>query len=147
MLVRPGFEPATSSSADLRSPNWANQVVVSTLNEDCTSALSDQMSKTSSIQTKQNKNTVNLIKKLMKAVSTHCKQVSYFLVIIWTINWPTRGSLLCILAFKASHTCRYTIVFPVSFFLEYSIMLMQINTSFVKYDLDCKIGKFVGGKL
>ena len=38
-------------------------------------------------------------------------------------------------------------VFPVSFFLEYSMMLMQINTSFVKYDLDCKIGKFVGGNL
>ena len=26
MLVRPEFEPATSSSADQRSPNWANQV-------------------------------------------------------------------------------------------------------------------------
>ena len=26
MLVRSGFEPATSSSADRRSPNWANQV-------------------------------------------------------------------------------------------------------------------------
>ena len=26
MLVRRGFEPATSSSADRRSPNWANQV-------------------------------------------------------------------------------------------------------------------------
>ena len=38
------------------------------------------MSKTSSTQTKQNKDTVNLTKRLMKAVSTHCKQVSYFLV-------------------------------------------------------------------
>ena len=39
-------------------------------------------------------------------------------------------------------------VFPVSFFLEYSMMLMQINASFVKYDLDDhKIGKFVGGNL
>ena len=61
---------------------FASQAVVSTLKKDCTSVLSDQMSKTSSIQTKQNKNTVNLIKRLMKAVSTHCKQVSYFLVII-----------------------------------------------------------------
>ena len=28
MLVRPGFEPATSRSADRRSPNWANQAAV-----------------------------------------------------------------------------------------------------------------------
>ena len=28
MLVRPGFKPATSRSADWRSPNWANQVAV-----------------------------------------------------------------------------------------------------------------------
>ena len=25
VLVRPGFEPVTSRSADRRSPNWANQ--------------------------------------------------------------------------------------------------------------------------
>ena len=147
MLVQRGFEPATSRSADQHSPNWANQATVSTLKKDCTSVLSDQMSKTSSIQTKQNKNTVNLIKRLMKAVSTHCKQVSYFPVIIWTINWPTRGLLLCIPVFKASHHAGIS-VFPVSFFLEYSMMLMQINASFVKYDLDDhKIGKFVGGNL
>ena len=30
MLVRPGFEPATSGSADRRSPNWANQAAVKT---------------------------------------------------------------------------------------------------------------------
>ena len=28
MLLRPGFEPATSRSADRRSPNWANQAAV-----------------------------------------------------------------------------------------------------------------------
>ena len=28
MLVRPGFEPATSRPADWRSPNWANQAAV-----------------------------------------------------------------------------------------------------------------------
>ena len=28
MLVRPGFEPATSRSVDRRSPNWANQAAV-----------------------------------------------------------------------------------------------------------------------
>ena len=27
VLVRPGFEPATSHSADRRSPNWANQLL------------------------------------------------------------------------------------------------------------------------
>ena len=27
MLVRPGFEPATSRSADQRPPNWANRVI------------------------------------------------------------------------------------------------------------------------
>ena len=27
-LVHPGFEPATSRSADLRSPNWANQMAI-----------------------------------------------------------------------------------------------------------------------
>ena len=30
MLFRPGFEPATSGSADRRSPNWANQAAVKT---------------------------------------------------------------------------------------------------------------------
>ena len=30
MLVRPGFEPATSGSTDRRSPNWANQAAVKT---------------------------------------------------------------------------------------------------------------------
>ena len=35
VLFRPGFEPATSHSADQHSPNWANQVAVyfSTLSE------------------------------------------------------------------------------------------------------------------
>ena len=28
MLVRPGFEPATSRAVDRRSPNWANQAAV-----------------------------------------------------------------------------------------------------------------------
>ena len=28
MLVHPGFEPATSYSADQHTPNWANQVAV-----------------------------------------------------------------------------------------------------------------------
>ena len=30
MLVGPGFEPATTGSADRRSPNWANQAAVKT---------------------------------------------------------------------------------------------------------------------
>ena len=30
MLVRPGFEPATSGSTDRHSPNWANQAAVKT---------------------------------------------------------------------------------------------------------------------
>ena len=30
MLFRPGFEPATSGSADRRSPNWANKAAVKT---------------------------------------------------------------------------------------------------------------------
>ena len=28
MLVRPGFEPTASRSADRRSPNWANRAAV-----------------------------------------------------------------------------------------------------------------------
>ena len=94
VLVWLGFEPATSHSADLLSPNWDNQAAVSTLNKDCTSVLSDQMSKTSSIQTKQNKNTVNLIKRLMKPVSTHCKQVSYFhSADLLSPNWANQAAI------------------------------------------------------
>ena len=33
VLVRPGFEPVTSRSADRRSPNWANQAAVKRLKQ------------------------------------------------------------------------------------------------------------------
>ena len=87
MLVQPGFEPATSRSADRRSPNWANQAAVNS-----SSSANSWISSSSDLSAECSFELEPSVLFSLKLASTTCKVRVMFLLKTAFSSSHSRGS-------------------------------------------------------
>ena len=101
MLVRPGFEPATSRSADRRSPNWAYQAAVKCVLRDARHKLFSVFKDfyaSGTQETKGNKITEHVGKNNLKLQQKSClkskNRSHYWFLIDELFHNPVRGEAI-----------------------------------------------------